>query len=55
MYFVGILQVLSFEFQKFGILGILNFHSCKGTMKLENVVFFQICYDIDGIKKLVFK
>ena len=32
-YFEGILQVLKFEFQKFRILEILNFHPCAGSLE----------------------
>ena len=34
-YFEGILQVLKFEFQKFRILEILNFHPCVLYMQVE--------------------
>ena len=44
--FIGILQVLRFDFQKFRILEILNFHPCiKHTLllirngSLQNIIF----------------
>ena len=35
--FIGILQVLRYDFQKFRILEILNFHPCNVTIEAEVV------------------
>ena len=45
-FFIGIVQVLRFDFQKFKILEILNFHSCiQGSHRLEKYLNIHDCLE----------
>ena len=56
--FIGILQVLRYDFQKFRILEILNFHSCKifisPQRKIENTTSTKLHVLREGLEPAMF-